>query len=72
MALQQVTDYENNNNYKKNPNIQKKSARWKFWGHLNHKFFSENIIYDPLNAPFGPMGAINIKRTGMFSGIGNQ
>ena len=60
-TLQQITDYENNNKISQNPKIQEKSARRKCRGHLNLKFFSEHIIYDPLTVFFKPTGAINIK-----------
>ena len=43
------------------PKIQWKSAREKCRSLLNHIFFSENFIYDPLNFFTKPMGAINIK-----------
>ena len=36
-------------NLSKNKKIQKKSARGKCQSHLNHKRFSKNCIYDPLD-----------------------
>ena len=52
-------DYENNNKYMQKPKIQK-TARRKCRSHLNHKRFSENFIFDPLDVCFKPMRTINI------------
>ena len=42
--------------------IQWQSARRKCRSHLNHKFFSENSVQDPLKNFSKPMGDINIRR----------
>ena len=48
------------NTTKKTGKIQKLSRKvHKSRGHLNHKIFSENPIYDPLNIP-NPRWTINI------------
>ena len=62
-TLQLVTDYGNNNKYRQNPKIHQKSARRKCRSHLNHKFFSENFFYGPLNVFAKTMGAINVRIT---------
>ena len=59
-SIQQF-NYENNNKYSQSPKIQAKSLRREFRGHLNHKLFSENIVYDPLTVSSKPTGAIDIK-----------
>ena len=58
-TLQQTPDYEKKQQIQSNS--KEKSARRKCRGHLNHKFFSENIIYDPLTVFFKTARAINIK-----------
>ena len=60
-VLQQVNEDENNNKDKQQPKIQEKSARRKCRSNLNHKFFSENILYKPLNAFPKPMGTISMR-----------
>ena len=56
-----VIDYENNIKYRQNSKIQLKSARRKCRSLLNHKLFSENFFYDPLNVLSKPMETINIR-----------
>ena len=60
-TLQQITDYEKDNKYSQNPQFQERSARRKCRSQLNHKSFSENIIYDPLSLFSKLTGANNIK-----------
>ena len=57
-TLQQVIDDENNNKIWQKLKIQQKSARRKCRRNFNHKLFTENFIYNPLNAFPKPMGTI--------------
>ena len=58
-TLQQVIDYENDNRDRQKPKIQYKSARRICRSNSNHKLFSENFIYDPLNFIPTKMGTIS-------------
>ena len=60
-TLQQVIEDENNNKKRQQPKIEQKSARRKCRSNLNHKFFSGNFIYDPLNGFPKPTGTISIR-----------
>ena len=60
-TLQQVIEDESNNKDRQQPKSQEKSARIKCRSNLNHKFFSENFTYDPLNFFPKPMGTISIR-----------
>ena len=53
-------NYENNNKYMQKSKIQLKSARRKCRSHLDHKSFSENLVYDALVIFYETMGSINI------------
>ena len=46
--------------YRRKPKNQSKSAKGKCRSQLNHTFFSENFIYDPMNVFSLPVGALNI------------
>ena len=54
-TLQQVIDNENNKKIRQKLKFSKKSARRKCRKNFNHKLFSENFIYDPLNLFPKPM-----------------
>ena len=41
--------------------LSKKSARKKCQSHLNHKFFSKNVIYDQLNILSEQMGTVSVR-----------
>ena len=60
IAISLVSIKTTTNTGKKPINLEK-SARRKCPSHSNHKVFSENYIYDPLNVFHKPIEAINFR-----------